>query len=117
MASAASEPAPVSFGVDANDGADMAPTERYGVEADLALGYGSASQPFSRSKAHVPGDSARRSTTRTFRDEPEVARAVARVARARDSKAADAATLAAASKAIRGRSTAALGWGRRGRRA
>ena len=109
MASAASEPAPVSFGVDANDGADMAPTERYGVEADLALGYGSASQPFSRSKAHVPGDSARRSTTRTFRDEPEVARAVARVARARDSKAADAATLAAASKAIRGRSTAALG--------
>lgn len=108
MASAASEPAPVSFGVDAND-ADMAPTERYGVEADLALGYGSASQPFSRSKAHVPGDSARRSTTRTFRDEPEVARAVARVARARDSKAADAATLAAASKAIRGRSTAALG--------
>ena len=88
MASAASEPAPVSFGVDANDGADMAPTERYGVEADLALGYGSASQPFSRSKAHVPGDSARRSTTRTFRDEPEVARAVARVARARDSKAA-----------------------------
>ena len=93
MASAASEPAPVSFGVDANDGADMAPTERYGVEADLALGYGSASQPFSRSKAHVPGDSARRSTTRTFRDETEVARAVARVARARDSKAADAATL------------------------
>jgi len=90
---------------DAN--APNAPMERYGVEADLALGYGSASQPFSRSKTHVPGDPARRSTTRTFRDDPEVARAVARVARARDSKAADAATLAAASKAIRGRSTAA----------
>ena len=109
MASAASEPAPVSFGVGAERWRRHGADRRYGVEADLALGYGSASQPFSRSKAHVPGDSARRSTTRTFRDEPEVARAVARVARARDSKAADAATLAAASKAIRGRSTAALG--------
>jgi len=106
MASAASEPAPVSAERD-DANAPNAPMERYGVEADLALGYGSASQPFSRSKTHVPGDPARRSTTRTFRDDPEVARAVARVARARDSKAADAATLAAASKAIRGRSTAA----------
>ena len=106
MASAASEPAPVSVERDAN--APNAPTERYGVEADLALGYGSASQPFSRSKTHVPGVFIQRSTTRTFRDDPEVARAVERVARARDSKAADAATLAAASKAIRGRSTAAL---------
>jgi hypothetical protein len=105
MASAASEPAPVSVERDAN--APNAPTERYGVEADLALGYGSASQPFSRSKTHVPGVFIQRSTTRTFRDDPEVARAVERVARARDSKAADAATLAAASKAIRGRSTAA----------
>jgi len=110
MASAASVSGiryPVSAERDAN-ARKNAPMERYGVEADLALGYGSASQPFSRSKTHVPGDPARRSTTRTFRDDPEVARAVARVARARDSKAADAATLAAASKAIRGRSTAAL---------
>ena len=83
MASAASEPAPVSVERDAN--APNAPTERYGVEADLALGYGSASQPFSRSKTHVPGVFIQRSTTRTFRDDPEVARAVERVARARDS--------------------------------
>ena len=83
MASAASEPAAVSVERDAN--APNAPTERYGVEADLALGYGSASQPFSRSTTHVPGVFIQRSTTRTFRDDPEVARAVARVARARDS--------------------------------
>ena len=85
---------------------------RYGVEADLALGYGSASQPVSRSKLHAPGGLARRSTTRTFRDDPEVARAAARVARARVSKAADAATPVAAAKlfAIRGRSAAAFAY-------
>ena len=90
--------------------ASLSRTERsrtcgYGVEADLALGYGSASQPHSRSKLHAPGDRAQRSTTRTFRDEPEVKRAVART---RGDDAADAATLVAAAKAIRGRATVSL---------
>ena len=85
--------------------AERSRTFGYGVKADLALGYGSASQPHSRSKLHAPGDPARRSTTRTFRDEPEVARAVART---RGDDAFDAATLVAAAKAIRGRATVSL---------
>ena len=85
--------------------AERSRTCGYGVEADLALGYGSASQPHSRSKLHAPGDRAQRSTTRTFRDEPEVKRAVART---RGDDAADAATLVAAAKAIRGRATVSL---------
>ena len=84
--------------------AERSRTCGYGVEADLALGYGSASQPHSRSKLHAPGDRARRSTTRTFRDEPEVKRAVART-RGDD---ADAATLVAAANDIRGRATVSL---------
>jgi hypothetical protein len=85
--------------------AERSRTCGYGVEADLALGYGSASQPHSRSKLHAPGDRARRSTTRTFRDEPEVKRAVART---RGDDAADAATLVAAANDIRGRATVSL---------